>query len=468
MALECSVFLIRNLKFELYAILCPGLQVVKWSHLSHHYHFNSRSFSKKYILKAFRYAYGTCIMNIHKGAGHFRELPHWCCKQTKMASEEEQGYGDERDEETNSEQEEPLLGSSWRSDRSRTSSCACRYRWVNRGALLVLLWNLLVFSYQYKALDSILKLIPSYKEWEPWEKVSATTAMQISLPFLLYPLAGWLADVKLGRYRVMKGSIWIMWLGSIILLIDSLLQYHFSYTHPNKTALQFLSLPVGIAVYALNAIGLAGFQANIIPFGIDQMEDGPAEQYSSFVHWYYWSRNFSLGLVLTIALYSSFSCPLSVKNTDSELIDRIDLIIIVSEVGFLSLSLLLDFFLSGMLIKEPKTQNPLQAVFKVSLFTVQHKRPVGQRSAMTYHRGYYSRSDLATTPYGGPFEVEEVEAVKTFWNMMVFLTAVATTSIPVFIVRDVLSMLIFRQKALYATAFIDILVFQNWPTGMHP
>ena len=380
-------------------------------------------------------------MNIHKakGAGLFRET----CKQTKMASEGEQGYGDERDEETSSGQEEPLLGSSasyWRSDRSQTSSCACRYRWVNRGALLVLLWNLLVFSYQYKALDSILKLIPSYREWEPWEKVSATTAMQISLPFLLYPLAGWLADVKLGRYRVMKGSIWVMWLGSIILLIDSLLQYYFSYTHHNTTALQFLSLPVGIAVYALNAIGLAGFQANIIPFGIDQMEGGPAEQYSSFVHWYYWSRNFSLGLVLTIALHSSVSCPLSVENANSELIDRINLIIIVSEVGFLSLSLLLDFFFSSILIKEPKTQNPLQAVFKVSLFMAQHKRPVGQRSALTYHRGYYSRSDLATIPYGGPFEVEEVEAVKTFWNMMVFLMAVATTSISVFIVCDTLCM----------------------------
>ena len=32
---------------------------------------------------------------------------------------------------------------------------------------------------------------------------------------VLYVFAGWLADVYFGRYKVMKGSIWVMWLGSV-------------------------------------------------------------------------------------------------------------------------------------------------------------------------------------------------------------------------------------------------------------
>ena len=339
--------------------------------------------------------------------------------------------GEEKDSE--GEVEGSLLASSaGRKGRrkSKRSGCPCRYRWVNnRGALMVLAWNLLVFSYQYQALDSILRLLPSYAKWSPWRKMSANIAMELCLPLLLYPLAGWLADTKLGRYRVMKGSMWIMWIGSVILLCDLTLHYYFTYRHPQKAAIAVLNLPVAVAVYILNAIGLAGFQANIIPFGVDQMEDGSAEQYSSFVHWYYWTRNFSLGLMITIALQSSAACRSSTEHTD-----RIGLIILVSEVGFLSLALLLDFFFSHILIKEPKAQNPLQTVFKVSLFIARHNQPVGQRSAMTYDRGYYSRSDLATVPYGGPFEVESVEAVKTFWRMIIFLATASLAIIPIYTV----------------------------------
>ena len=32
---------------------------------------------------------------------------------------------------------------------------------------------------------------------------------------VLLVFAGWLADVYFGRYKVMKISIWVMWLGSV-------------------------------------------------------------------------------------------------------------------------------------------------------------------------------------------------------------------------------------------------------------
>lgn len=293
---------------------------------------------------------------------------------------------------------------------------------------MVLAWNLLVFSYQYQALDSILKLIPDYKQnkWHPWKKMSTFIALE-TLPLLLYPLAGWLADTKFGRYRVMKGSIWIMWVACIILLVDHLL---LQYAIDLKSDIyHFLSVPVVVIVYIVNAMALAGFQANIIPFGLDQMEDASTEQYSSFVHGYYWTRNFSLGLVATIVLYSAIPhCPIP------EYSDKIHFIVLVLEVGLLSLALILDFCFSRVLVKEPKARNPLKIVFRVSMFVARHKQPVGQRSAITYDRGYYSRVDLATLPYGGPFEVEDVEAVKTFWRMMIFLAITASAAIPIYTV----------------------------------
>ena len=316
------------------------------------------------------------------------------------------------------------------------SGCPCHYRWINsKGALLVLLWNLLVFSYQYQALDSILHLISSYNNWQPWQKMSANMALEICLPLLLYPVAGWLADVKLGRYRAIKGSIWIMWINSLVLLCGSLFQYYLTYEEQEESKVSYLQI-LTVVVYIVNAIGLAGFQANIIPFGIDQMEGGGSEQYSSFVHWYYWTRNFSLGIILTIILNMAvYVCHIfPSKFQMSEHSANTKLIIIVSEVGFLSLALLIDFFFSHHLIKEPQAQNPFQTIFSVSLFIARHNRPVGRRSAMTYHRGYYSRSDLATVPYGGPFNVKDVETTKTFWRLIIFIASVSTAGIPIFIV----------------------------------
>jgi nitrate/nitrite transporter NarK len=33
---------------------------------------------------------------------------------------------------------------------------------------------------------------------------------------LILPLAGWLADARIGRYRVIRCSIWIMWIATVL------------------------------------------------------------------------------------------------------------------------------------------------------------------------------------------------------------------------------------------------------------
>ena len=294
---------------------------------------------------------------------------------------------------------------------------------------MVLAWNFLVFSYQYKIVSILLELFPGYREWSPWRKMSASLGLDFSLPLLLYPLAGWLADVKLGRYRVLKASLWILWASAVVLLVYLLVKEAYTFQVISADRQYILILPIGV-IYIGNTLGLAGFQANIIPFGIDQMENGSAEQYSSFIHWYYWTRNFNVGLVLDYFLHSVINpCPKSPED-----LSWLRLVVLLGEVGLLSLALFLDMFFSQALVKEPQAINPLKTVVKVTGFVVHHGKPVGQRSALTYERGYYSRSDLATIPYGGPFEVEDVESVKTFWRMIVFLGVVSSAIIPIYTV----------------------------------
>ena len=302
------------------------------------------------------------------------------------------------------------------SDRSTNYKCNWRVRYIkNRAACLVLVWNLLVFNYQYAVFNSILKLLPAGKG-ELWSSQFVLALFQVSLPQLFYPLAGWIADTKFGRYRVMRASIWIMWLAGMALAILSTIHYSRSDSSNSGSA---ILVALGI-VYIMNVTGLAGFHVNIIPFGIDQMEDGSAEEYSCFIHWYYWSRNFNLGLVIQIFLFALKSYCSESSSVHTLLIN---LVVLVLDLFFLTLAICLDFFLSNWLIKEPKNQNPLKTVREVSTFVLKHNQPVGRRSALTFTwgAGLPSRSDLAKRRFGGPFDEEDVEAVKAFWNIFVFL-----------------------------------------------
>ena len=254
---------------------------------------------------------------------------------------------------------------------------------------------------------------------------------QDTLPKLLYPVAGWLADVKFGRYRVIKASMTLMWIGSVILLAALIVQYSVTYldgSH-NTTNKILWFIPVLVLVYLVNAVGIAGFHSNVIPFGLDQMEDGSGEEYSAFIHWYYWTRNFSIGtLILTIPYSTNCNYYTGQGHSVLEHGDKIDLIILATEVGFLSLALCLDFLISDWLVKEPKTQNPLKKVVQISTFVAKHKHPVGWRSAFTY-TSIASRTDLAKTMYGGSFESEDVEAVKTFWRILILMLSLGAPAI---------------------------------------
>ena len=66
-------------------------------------------------------------------------------------------------------------------------------------------------------------------------------------------------------------------------------------------------------------------------------------------------------------------------------------------------------------------ENPYSLIYHVLNYAKNHEHPVG-RSALTYWENKIpSRIDLGKHKYGGPFTVDEVENVKTFFRLVKLL-----------------------------------------------
>ena len=253
----------------------------------------------------------------------------------------------------------------------------------NRGALLVLVWNFLVVYQFYYLYDT-------------------AHAIHITQNYIIVgitlPIAGWLADVFLGRYKVIQYSIWITWTSSVLYTINSVVvQLVSGYeTLTNRWIIERI-------LQAIAAIGYGGYQANIIQFGIDQLHDASTEEIQTFISWYVWSY-VSGGMVMEVA---SSCIPESYKPI-RPLLNTASLTIILS----------LSFILDRILVKEPVNQNPFKLVYNVIKFAIKNKHP-RCRSAFTYCEDELpSRLDLGKRKYGGPFSTEQVEDVKTFLRLL--------------------------------------------------
>ena len=95
-------------------------------------------------------------------------------------------------------------------------------------------------------------------------------------------IAGWLADTRIGRYKVVCTSNWVMWIAAVIATISSVV------AHLYESYVSFHSYLVDVALFAM-AVGLGGFQATIIQFGLDQLHDASTSEIKSFIVWFVWS-----------------------------------------------------------------------------------------------------------------------------------------------------------------------------------
>ena len=253
----------------------------------------------------------------------------------------------------------------------------------NKGAILVLVWNCLIVN-----IFTLLNDRFSYGH-NFWSFMMGLG--------LIPPIAGWLADVQFGRYKVIKWSIWVMWIALVMAIASSVVA---------EFIVRYYTVDMYIfkCAFFIIVIGLGGYQANIIQFGVDQLNDASTDEIKSFIIWY----------VMTLIL----------GGTNTEIVfpclrgqqyKSLELLFVCLNV---TLALLLLLCFNHWLIKEPVKQNPYKLVFKVIKYAIKNKRP-RCRSAFTYcEDGLPSRIDFGKSKYGGPFTTEQVEDVKTFCGLI--------------------------------------------------
>ena len=329
---------------------------------------------------------------------------------------------------------DPLTNATESDSLLKASRKVYHFRGVKEvGPLFILLWSLLVFSYQHSAITGLVTSINRRFNVDLWVATLINAVLSDCLPKLLYPFAGWIADAKLGRYKVMRYSLWIMWVGAVLHLVVYLVRY--TLRLGDAAAVEndkiVFTLPLLVVAYVINAVGIAGFSVNLIPFGIDQMENCSGDQMSSFIHWYYWTINFNFGIIVQFFIQSlSFYCAGELERQLGY-----DLVIYLIQLVFLSAAVCLDLIFSYRLKKDPKIHNPIKKVKDISTFILKNNKLVGHRRAYTFtYNTPPTRSDFAKQSYGGPFEDDEVEEVTAFWRIIVL---VLTVGFGAFVVQTV-------------------------------
>ena len=259
-----------------------------------------------------------------------------------------------------------------------------------KGALLVLAWNFLTamvywyFTYLcFKGGILIHKTIPG-----------------ILLYAITVPLAGWLADACIGRYRVIQCSFLLLWAAITLDTANRVIT-------KIVNSYQSINTVVSQVMYGAMGIGYGGLVSTTIQFGIDQLYDASTNEISAFIMW-------CIGI---------FWCPLFIINLSplySTLWNYRYLLLLGHFLSSVLLTLILIslFCCNNWLIKEPISQNPFKLIYRVTKYAIKNKYPQN-RSAFTYCEDeVISRIDYGKSKYGGPFTIEQVEDVKMFFKTL--------------------------------------------------
>ena len=271
-----------------------------------------------------------------------------------------------------------------------TTCCKSSYhirRLKNKGAILTLVWSL---------------LITGVVNFNNRQNHGLLFSIQLVAGGLTLPIAGWLADIYFGRYKVIRWSMVTMWVTFVLatanLVIERLVVYSYSVV---------VKRYVNGVLMIIAAVGFGGFLANITHFGIDQLHDASTDEITSFISWFIWCA------LCSQSITNCIQSGLNYIQTEPQLFGI--LVICVQ----LSAALSVDLFFNHWLIQEPVTPNPFKLVFKVLKYAKDFKQP-RFRSAFTYCEDELpSRIDFGKSKYGGPFTTEQVEDVKTFLRMLI-------------------------------------------------
>ena len=195
-----------------------------------------------------------------------------------------------------------------------------------------------------------------------------------------YPLAGLLADLKFGRYKVIIASLWMLVAGTPFVLLGCAFLVAMLHSHLEHKACLALAVIGGILMvtgFPLFVCSFVAFNANVIQSGLDQLHDSPAEDQVIFIKWYIWTYQAAtlvLRLIGVTYIVNNFSWR-SYYFTLAPMLTSIAVVLIGS--------LYITYCNQKWFFMDYRIINPYKLVYKVTKFARQHMVPVN-RSAFTY------------------------------------------------------------------------------------
>ena len=255
--------------------------------------------------------------------------------------------------------------------------------------------------------------------------ISVLLYMGLAITQMCYPLGGFLADVYFGRYKTVIVSLVLITVSVILALIVITVTNQAGINPLSSAMLKALFSVGGAIAVILLSLGLAGFQSNVVQFGLDQLQDSPSRKLAMFLHMLVWAGRIGDTIYHSVFVFiSNFHTDYYiVKDSLYSLLPTIDAVLIAT--------LLFNCFAHRIFNKERVKCNPYRIIFRILNFARKHKQPVGHPSAFAYCDTFKpTRMDYAKERYGGPFTTLDVEDVKTFIRVFLLLIALG----PVFVI----------------------------------
>ena len=288
----------------------------------------------------------------------------------------------------------------------------------SKAAILILLWTIIVGAIYYNLVGSsallVMNIVPPNTILSVYEPLPYAV---LAVVMMFYPLSGFIADVCCGRLKTVVVSLifllscWILVLIGIAVLETISGRVSLAVTHDQGILVIILGM---LSLFAF-IIGLAGYQANFIQLGLDQLFEAPSQYLGLFVHYAIWA--FRLG---SVHFLINFFMGICVNRKVKVALVAMQVLIILSMI----ILLLISYWKRRWFHSEPGHRNPYKTVYNILKFGKSHKHPL-RRSAFTHCDNYIpSRLDFAKERFGGPFTTEQVENVKTFFRILLVLFAI--------------------------------------------
>ena len=294
-----------------------------------------------------------------------------------------------------------------------------------KASLLVFVVNVIGMYTFAAAITGILNIFVSQSDRPISDEIQFLNIfLRYCASTMFYPLAGFIADVYVGRYRMIQFSIILLWIGYAIITVSFVLedlQHDMIKDNIDDIVVYVLR---GVAFLLISAGG-GGFEATIIPFGVDQLQGASSAEISSYFHFLYFGRN--LGMVCGIFVYcvvsyvtEQLTVPASSKMQKYEVFQPLIIMVI------LTVGILLNICLNHWYFKDRQRENPVKLVLKVLWYAAFVKRGIPvHRRAFRYGEEKKPRIELAKIEYDGKFSAESVEDVKAFCRICFIMIALA-------------------------------------------